>query len=136
VELVLVIRRDVAAGLLDWDELMTAATTAGALRFAYPALDLTERLAPGTVPEPALERFRAAATPSMRRVVARLTPGRAQRLEGLSLEERFMWVGTARELISSVGYSLWPPSAGSSPKQILLIYRQRVWRLIRGALGR
>jgi hypothetical protein len=136
VELVLVIRRDVAAGLLDWDELMTAATAAGALRFLYPALDLTERLAPGTVPEPALERLRAAATPSMRRVVAQLTPGRAQRLEGMSLEERFMWVGTARELVSSVGYSLWPPSAGSSPKQVLLIYRQRVWRLIRGALGR
>ena len=50
VELVLVIRKDCAAGLLCWDAFLAMAERTGSLGFAFPALKLCDELAPGTVP--------------------------------------------------------------------------------------
>lgn len=131
VELVLVLRRDAAAGALSWDALLAVLAEAGGLRFAYPALELAERLAPGTVPAAARERLAADATPAMRRVLARLTPATAQRLDGLSLEERFMWAGTPGERLRRGAHAIWPPSAGLSIPRLAGIYGRRAWWLLR-----
>ncbi|MBX6365089.1 MAG: nucleotidyltransferase family protein, partial [Gemmatimonadetes bacterium] len=132
VELVLVIRRDAAAGALDWGALLDALAEAGGLRFAYPALELAEHLAPGTVPPAARERLAADATPAMHRVLARLTPATAQRLDGLSLEERFMWAATPAERLRRGAHAVWPASAGASLPRLARIYGRRVWWLLRG----
>ncbi|HET9984850.1 MAG TPA: nucleotidyltransferase family protein [Longimicrobiales bacterium] len=131
VELVLVLRRDAAAGALSWEALLAVLAEAGGLRFAYPALELAERLAPGTVPPAARERLGADATPAMRRVVARLTPATAQRLDGLSLEERFMWAGTPGERLRRGAHAVWPASAGLSIPRLAGIYGRRAWWLLR-----
>ena len=136
VELVRVFRRDTETGALAWDELVRAARTAGALRFAWPALELAERLAPGTVPGPTLARFAAEATPAMRRVLARSTPATAQRLDRLSLEERWMWAGTPWERARRLAHAVWPAPAGRSPAELGRIYGRRAWRLLRGRVDR
>jgi hypothetical protein len=136
VELALVLRGDAAAGALRWEALLDAADATGALRFAFPALELCERLLPGTVPGPMLERFASAATPAMRRVVAGLTPATAQRLDRLSLEERMMWAGSARERVRRAAHALWPAPAGRSLAELGRIYRRRAWGVLRGRVGR
>jgi hypothetical protein len=136
VELALVMRGDTAAGALRWEELLDAAEEAGALRFAFPAMELCERLLPGTVPGAVLERFERAATPAMRRVLARLSPATAQRLERLSLEERMMWAGTTGERARRVAHAIWPAPAGRSVAELGRIYRRRVWGVVRGRVGR
>jgi hypothetical protein len=136
VELALVIRRDVGSGALDWRELADAAEEVGAPRFAYPALRLCEMLAPGSVPAEAMARFAARATPQMQRVLARLTPGTAQRLDRLSLGERFMWAGTAAERARRLAYALWPAPAGGTLAGLGGIYAGRAWRVARGRVSR
>ncbi len=136
VELALVVRRDAESGTLDWREVVEAAEEVGALRFAYPALHLCGMLAPGSVPGEAMARFAARATPRMRRVLARLTPGTAQRLDRLSLEERFMWAGTAAERARRLVYALWPAPAGRSLAGLGRIYAGRAWRVARGRVVR
>ena len=136
VELARVIRQDAERGALDWDEVTDAAAGVGALRFAYPALHLCEQLVPGSVPAAALGRFAAAATRSMRRVLAGLTPGTAQRLDRLSLEERFMWAGSIRERSRRLAYALWPAPAGGSLTELARIYGRRAWRLANGRVER
>ena len=54
VELVLVIRKDDERDPLDWAAVTEHLRSANALRFAYPAFTLVERLAPGTIDERAL----------------------------------------------------------------------------------
>jgi hypothetical protein len=136
VELTWVIRRDVERGALDWAEAADAAEEVGALRFAYPALALCERLAPGSVPPEILARFGARATPAMRRILDRVTPATAQRLDRLSIEERFMWAGTPVERARRLAYALWPAPAGNSVGELGRIYARRAWRLAQGRVGR
>ena len=57
VELVLVVRRATTLGTLDWRAVESSLADRGWLRFAYPMLALTERLAPGTVDAPLLPRL-------------------------------------------------------------------------------
>jgi hypothetical protein len=130
VELVLVMRRDAAAGALRWDSLLDTLEGVGGLRFALPALELAERLAPGTVPTEVLARLGAEATPAMRRVLDRVTPATAQRLDRLSLEERFMWAGTAAERLRRAAHAVWPAAAGRSVTRLAEIYGRRAWWLL------
>jgi hypothetical protein len=90
-ELVLVIRRDTAAGTLVWQEFLAAAVRAGALGIIFPALYFSERLVPTTVPPEILEASAAAAPRGVRRHLERLTPATAQRMERITLAEHFMW---------------------------------------------
>jgi hypothetical protein len=136
VELAWVIRRDLERGALDWAVAADAAEEVGALRFAYPALALCERLAPGSVPPAALARFAAKATPAMLRILGGVTPGTAQRLDRLSVEERFMWAGTPVERARRLAYALWPAPAGRSVGELGRIYARRAWRLAQGRVGR
>lgn len=131
IELVLIIRRDGDAGTLDWGAFRALVADREAWRFIYPALELTERLAPGTVEPETLERARAAAPARMIRVLNRLSPGAARRLEGRSLDETFMWCVGPVEHLRRVVHMLFPAPAGRSPRRLLRYYVDRGYLLLR-----
>ena len=134
VELVLVIRRDVAQGRLQWDRFLDMGKRTGALGYAYPALHLAEQLVPKTVPENILADCAAQTPRAVRRRLERLTPTTAQRIERNSVAEHFMWAhgwqGRMRLLASDLlpAVRAWPDA--------WQIYEDRAWRLIRGTLSR
>lgn len=132
VELVLVIRQDLVAGRLSWPGFLEIGARTGALGYAYPALALADRLAPGLVPSVVLDHC-AARTPSpVRHALERLTPATAQRIERNSVGEHFMWAegwpGRLRLLASDILPAVrWP--------EFRRIYEERAWRLIRGRVS-
>ncbi len=134
VELVLVIRRDLAEARLSWDAFIATAMRCDALGFAYPALHLCEKLAPGTVPRAVLDRLAAAAPPRMLRIVNQLTPATAHRVVRTSVGEHFMWArgwgGWLRQLTADVA------PTGISWRRVTAIYQARGWRLIKGRFSR
>ena len=133
VELVLVIRQDLAAGRLSWDAFLALAARTGAAGYAYPALRLAEKLAPGTVPEAVLGLCAARAPRAVRRAVEPLTPASAQRIDRNSVGEHFMWAmgwtGRLHLLIRDLF-----PAARSWP-EFRRIYEARVWSLLRGTIS-
>lgn len=129
VELNLVIEQDVAAGRLCWRSLLAAGEAAGLLGYAYPALALCEKLAPGSVPAFVLERCARAAPAGVRRIVASLTPATAQRIGGTSLAEHFMWSGNWRGRARQLAHDISLPRV--SWRASWAIYEKRAWQLIR-----
>src|SRR5262249_2625619 len=132
VELVLVIRRDVTAGRLSWPEFLDVGGRTGALGYAYPALRLADKLAPGVVPGEVLDHCAARAPGPVRRALERLTPATAQRIERNSVGEHFMWAlgwqGQLQLLVSDILPAVrWP--------EFRRIYEERAWRLIRGRVS-
>ena len=132
VELVLVIRRDEAAGFFSWNELEDMLVRTSAMRFVYPAFELAERLVPGTLDATFRAHLAAAAPALMARVVARLTPANAQRLESLSLDERFMWATGPAEFLRRAAYFIWPRGAGVSRRMFWRRSFERLRRLLHG----
>ncbi len=130
VELVEVLRTDTATGSLDWAALAERLEAVGGARFAFPAFELADQLVPGAVDPVLLDRLRAAAPPRMRRVLARIGPGTAQGLDGVSLDERFMWASGPVELARRCWRLLVPPEAG--PRAIARAWSARALRLLRG----
>ena len=132
VELVLSLRLGLAQGTLRWDDLLSRLEAVRATRFVHPAFELVERLAPGTLDPDFRAALAEQATPRMERVLAGMRPATAQRMEGLSLDERLMWaqgpVETLRRLVDMV----WPSSAGNAPGERSRIYLERLFRLLRG----
>jgi hypothetical protein len=133
-ELVLVIRRDIGS-TLQWAALLDLLADRGALGYAYPALALADRLAPGTVDGGVLEAMRGAAPRRVRAVLARITPATAYRPERVSLEERFMWAVGVADHVRRATRSLWPIAGGGSVRRLARIYRDRAWELARGAVS-
>jgi hypothetical protein len=133
VELVLVIRRDVAQDRLQWNSFLDTGKRIGALGYAYPALRLAEQLVPQTVPQKILVDCAAQAPRAVRRRLERLTPATAQRIERNSVAEHFMWAegwqGRLRLLASDLRPAVraWPDA--------WRIYEDRAWRVIRGTLS-
>ena len=114
VELVLVLRRDRARAELVWADLCSVLERANAMRFTYPAFEMAERLAPGTLDPGFRSRLAEAAPPRMRRVMAGLQPFRAHRFEDMSLDERFMWARGPVEHVRRALHMLWPAPVGHS----------------------
>jgi len=133
-ELHLVIRRDSASGLMCWDAFVASARQCGALGYAYPALALCEALVPGHVPAVVREQGRLAAPVPVRRLVDRLTPASAQRVDRMSLAEHFMWTSGWRARARQIAGDLLP--AAGSLQAAWAIYEKRAWRLIRGRISR
>jgi len=133
VELVLVIRADRAAGSLDWNGVSELLAESGALRFAYPAFALVERLAPGTIDQPLLARTASASSARSRAVVDAFTPTAPIFQRGISLAERLMWTTTARETARRL-WRMIAPAPGESLGSALRVYHSRVRRLITGAV--
>lgn len=134
VELHLVIRRDQAEGALSWNAFLALGERAGLLGFCYPALRLCEDLSPGTVPAFVLEACGRRAPASVSRVVRRLTPSTAQRIDRNSLDEHFMWAEGWTDRLRQLAGDL-APAAGSWSK-LWSIYERRAWRLLRGTISR
>ncbi len=132
VELVLVARADVVANRLDWDAMLRVLDRARATRFAFPPLELAERLAPGTLPTHVRRRLADAATPALRRRVERLSPGTAQRLDRWILAERFMWASGPWESLRCAAHLVWPLAHGRPLRQLPGIYVKRLFRVFRG----
>jgi hypothetical protein len=130
VELCFVIRTDEASGRLYWPELIAIGMAIDALPYAYPALKLCEALIPGTVPGWVLDRCAATVPARVVRVVDRLRPATAQRVERSSISEHFMWTagwtGTMRQLAADLA------PATRSWRGAWSIYERRVWQVLRG----
>jgi hypothetical protein len=105
-ELVLVIRRDSADGVLDWREFAGAASTIGGMRFVYPALAFVEQLAPGTIPAEIVRAAAAVVPANLRDIVGNLRLAAAQPLHRHSVRERFMWAADWRERLFQVAGEL------------------------------
>jgi hypothetical protein len=130
IELVLVVRHDVANGRLSWDEFLHLGALTNALGAAFPALAMAEQLAPGTIPSHVLEICAELAPPRARALAGKLDPAIAHRVDRASITEHFMWVsgasGWARQIASDLapGSDFWP------------IYQARAYRLLRGRVSR
>ncbi len=131
VELALVSRVDAADGTL-WDRVLASLDRGGALRFAYPAIELAERLAPGTVPAAVRQHLALAATPRARQAVEPMRPGGLQRLEHWALAERLMWASGPLELARCLLRLAWPTAQGRPASELFAIYRRRILRVLRG----
>jgi len=135
VELVLVVRRATTLGTLDWRAVEGALAERGWLKFAYPTLALTERLAPGTVDAALLAASSTATTARARAVTTALSPTAPILGASFSLRERLIWA-------SGVGATLrwlWrmvAPLEGASRSSQLRTYRHRARRLLSIIVGR
>jgi hypothetical protein len=132
VELVLVIRQDLAADRLSWDAFLDVGGRTCALGYAYPALHLADKLAPGTVPAKVLDECASRAPRAVRRALERLTPATAQRIDRASLDEHFMWAEGWRARLRQLASDILPAGSWSEFRRI---YEERAWRLIRGTVS-
>lgn len=132
VELALLLRRD-AGSAFSWNELTELLQRVRAERFVYPAFELVEQLAPGTVDPAFRERLVRAATPALRTVVNGLSPATAQRLERIALNEQFMWAASPVEHARRAVHMIVP--GGGSFRRLGRIYFERVFRLLRGRVA-
>jgi hypothetical protein len=131
VELALVVRAERATGRLERGALARALRQAGGARFALPALDLTEKLVPGTVEPTLLDQARREAPARMLRWLARVRPCTAQRLEGVALDERFIWSdGPAETLRRALRLAL--PGGSGSARPPARALADRLSALVRG----
>ena len=132
VELFLVLQRDRAREELVWADLRLLLERAKAMRFTYPAFEMAERLAPGTLDPGFRSRLAEAAAPRMRRVMAGLQPFSAHRFEEMSLDERFMWARGPVEHLRRALHMLWPAPVGHSLRALGRVYANRFRRIFRG----
>jgi hypothetical protein len=130
-ELALVIRRDKAAGTLDWPAFLDGAAAIGGARFVFPALVLCEQLVPGTIPADVLAAATADAPKNLRCVMARLTVADAQPLDRHSLSERFMWAANWRECLRQIVGELAFDGRGRPLEQTLYSTGTKLWALRR-----
>jgi hypothetical protein len=128
-ELVLVIRRDSAEGMLDWDEFINSANIIGGARFVYPALVFVEQLASGTIPASVMETATADASKKLRNVVARLDLGTAQPLDRHSVRERFMWATGWRDYLFQIASELSLDGRGRTLEQAAYSIGTKLWAL-------
>ena len=134
VEIALVIDQDTASGLLTWDGFLAMGERTRSLGFAYPALRLCEMLTPERMPPHVLERCRREAPAGVMRIVDRLTPASAQRIDRTSVTEHFMWARGWTDVMRQIALDL-APAAGSWSKT-WSIYETRAWRVLRGSFSR
>ena len=129
VELVLVMRRDFAPRPELWESFLRLASRTRAAPLGYPALELAEQLAPGSIPPEVRRELRRLAPWMVRRVVSRLRPETAQQLYRMSLDVRVMW------LLSALGLAAVLRGVLRSPREGLA--GESRWRaLVRGQVRR
>lgn len=134
VELVWIIRRDVASGSLQWRDLTELLTKTRTARFAYPALELAERLAPGTIDPDTRGQLAGTGTARMRRVIDAISTAGMQ-LPRRTLDERLMWACGVRELLCNIGELVWPSDEALPAAEVARLYLRRARLLVRGRIG-
>ena len=116
VELILVIRRDVADGTLEWNSLAALLRETGTTRFVYPALELAERIAPGLI-EPAFRHeLAAASTRRMQMVVEHIAASGMHMAGRGTIGERFVWARGPWEVTKNFTDLIWPPARSASER--------------------
>jgi hypothetical protein len=130
IEIVLVARCDSQGGSLSWDEFLHLGAATNALGVAYPALSMTEKLSPGTIPSRVLEICAELAPRRAHAVLDKLDPATAQRVDRASVAEHFMWVSGVSGWARQLAYDLAPRS------DFWPIYKARFHRLLRGQISR
>jgi hypothetical protein len=135
VELVLVIRRDRENGSLVWSALLDLLARTGTARFVYPAFDLAERLAPGTLDSPVRASLRNATSERMQRVVQDIAAGGTFRLSRRSLDDKLMWARGLWELLRNLFELLWPSDDVYSPRSALAFQRRYLWKFLGRKVG-
>jgi hypothetical protein len=131
-ELVLVIRKLEADDRLSWGRVVQTAGSSGVPACVYPALQMVEQLAPGTVPAGILRQVERSAPAAVRSVMAHLRPATCQRVRRYSFKERFMWTHTKYGWVREIFLTLFPTVPF---RQMLKIYARRFFILFRGRLS-
>lgn len=131
-ELIFVIRADVAAGLLHWQQFLEAADAIGGRRFVYPALMFCEKLAPGTIPREVLESCAADAPRNLQTLMKSLSVEDAQPLGKHSLRERFMWAGNWTERLQQLAGEFALDGRQQPLGRTLYSVGTKLWALRRG----
>jgi len=132
VELALVLRAERASGGLPEGAFASALSEVGGLAFALPALDLTEKLVGRSVEPDLLREARAAAPWRMLRYLAGQEPWTVQRLEGVSLRERFIWCANGIDVARRVAHLALSADARGSARPPLQAWRERASAVLRG----
>ena len=134
VELVLVARSDFDRPAT-WAGLTEVTVKTGAGRHVFPALELAERLVPGTIDGAVLRRLEASTPRLARRLVHRTNPAAARR-NPYSLAVSLMWAASPREALTYLSNLAWPrDQQGRVPVRNLLEIQGRrltriLWRLL------
>lgn len=134
IELVLVAQRDFAGRAERWEALSDLVARTGSGRFVYPALDLAERLVPGTFDGRVLSRIAAATPRRLRRLVRGMMPATAPRLHPYpAIRERFVWLSSPREVLAALLWMVWPRDGEKlmAPHKALAAQARRVRRVLR-----
>lgn len=133
VEMTRVVRAERASGRLDWDEFLAMVKRSDTARYAWPALAMVERLAPGTVDERVLRAGRRASTWAARHTVARLVPaGGSPDKRGVL--RQLMWTRGSVAIAHRLFRNVWP-AAAREPGDVLPGWANRMRRLRSGMLS-
>jgi hypothetical protein len=130
VEIVRLIRAELAAGGLEWDALLEVMRRTGTAAYVYPAFHLAEDLAPGTIDAKVLAVCARQSTWAARHTVSRLAPaGGSPDQRGLI--RQLMWTRGPVALAERVLRAIWPASL-RRPRDVIPAWRVRLRRVRAG----
>jgi hypothetical protein len=132
VEIVQVVRVELARGRLHWDDVLALSSRTGTARYAYPALALADALAPGTIDPRVLAVGRRESTWAARHTVDRLVPAGGS-LDDRGLLRQLMWTRGPVAIAQRVLRTIWPASF-TRPRDVIPGWRARLRRWRRGVL--
>jgi hypothetical protein len=127
VELVLVIRTDLANGSLDWLRLEQLLDRTRLWRFVFPAFELAERLVPGLLDGAFRRKLAAQATSVARRVVSKISANGWQGWTDRQMSEHLMWFQGSVEFMLNISELVWP---GGIPARAILPLHVKRWRMV------
>jgi hypothetical protein len=133
-ELVAVIRADVESRRLDWGDVTSLLDETRTGRFVYPALELAEELAPGTVARPLLDRLERDASPRMRGALEAVRLAGMGPLGERSFDAKLAWAHGPKEFVmalSELGLPSLRDSLAATLAQRLSVARWRIARRLR-----
>ena len=135
VELILVLRADLASGRLGWGALADLLGHTGTRRFAFPGFALAERLVPGLVKAEFLDALTRSATPRMRRTFPDAVLVPPQHFPGLSLDMRLAWAKGPLQIATNIFDWLYPTGPEMSAMSRFRVLWRRLRLLVSGRVG-
>src|SRR5205807_1820030 len=135
IELIQVLRADLASGRLDWPGLLALLRRTRTRRFAYPAFALAARLDPGGVDRTFLDELGHDATPRMRASIPQVELVPPQHFEPRPLRLRLAWAKGPRQVLLNMLEWLYPVGPEIDRATRVQIWRRRLALLWRGRFG-
>ena len=124
IELVNVLRQDVASGELHWHDLLDLLRRTQTRRFAYPALEMAALLTPGSVDAALREELAGETTARMRRAVAQCLSTLPFHFRSRSVELHLVWAKGPRQVARKLLDLAYPSAPGTTPGDRLTIWRR------------